>query len=55
MATFDDTAEITAALPAVHEDDRRGNRTWYVKDRAFAWERPFTKADIPQLASQLSR
>ena len=46
MASFDDVAQIAAALPAVHESDRRGNRVWYVKDKAFAWERPFTKADI---------
>ena len=46
MASFDDVAAIAAALPAVHEVDRRGNRTWFVKDRAFAWQRPFTKADI---------
>jgi hypothetical protein len=46
VASFDDVAQIAAALPAVHESDRRGNRVWYVKDKAFAWERPFTKADI---------
>jgi hypothetical protein len=46
VASFDDVAEIAAALPAVHQGERHGNRTWFVQDKAFAWERPFTKADI---------
>lgn len=44
--TLADVERITSALPDLTEGERHGNRTWYVGKKAFAWERPFSKADI---------
>jgi hypothetical protein len=46
VATLDDVAGLALALPDVVEGERRGNRTWFVAGKGFAWERPFSKADI---------
>ena len=46
MATIADVARIAAELPEVTEGETRGNRSWAVGGKAFAWERPFSKADI---------
>src|SRR5579859_5174482 len=46
MATIDDVARTATELPEVTEGERHGNLTWLVRGKAFAWERPFSKADI---------
>jgi hypothetical protein len=46
MANLDDAARMALKLPEATEGERRGARTWYVAGKGFAWERPFTKADI---------
>ncbi len=46
MVTVDDAARLALALPEVTEGERHGNRTWYVGRKGFAWERPFSQADI---------
>jgi hypothetical protein len=52
VATMDDAAAIALGLPEVTEDERHGNRTWYVGKKAFAWQRPFSKADIRRFGDQ---
>jgi len=44
--TYDQVAAIALALPDVVEGDRHGNRTWFIGKKGFAWERPYSKADI---------
>ena len=45
-ATIDEVARIVTALPEVTEGERFHRLTWFVGGKAFAWERPFSKADI---------
>lgn len=52
MVTLDEVAELAAALPEVSEGVRRGTRVWTVRGNSFAWERPFTKADIKRFGEQ---
>ena len=46
MMNIDDVADLACELPQVVEEERRGTRTWSVAGKCFAWERPFSKADL---------
>jgi hypothetical protein len=52
MATMEDAAKIASELPEVTVGERYGNRTWLVRGKAFAWERPFRKADIKRFGDE---
>jgi hypothetical protein len=50
MASWDDVARIALALPEATEGTSYGEtRSWRVRDKAFAWERPLRKADLAEL------
>ncbi len=52
MATIDDVAGLALRLPGVTDGERHGTRTWFVSGKAFAWERPFSKADLRRFGEQ---
>ena len=54
MQTFDDVARLVAELPEVTEGEEkhRGHRLWQVAGKGFAWERPFSKADIKRYGDE---
>jgi hypothetical protein len=54
VQTFDDVARLAAELPEVTEGEEkhRGHRAWQVAGKMFAWERPFSKADIKRYGDE---
>jgi hypothetical protein len=50
MATWDDVSRACLALPGTAElAPPEGTRSWRVRDKAFAWERPLRKKDLAEL------
>jgi len=60
VANLDDAAAVCAPLPGVaegrrgehHAGEGHGLRTWFVGKRSFAWERPFSNADIRRFGTE---
>ena len=50
VLSLEDAAALALALPEVTEGEKFGHRTWLVGGKGFAWERPFSKADIKRHA-----
>jgi len=51
-ASLDDVDALASALPDVTTGARHGNRTWFVAGKGFAWERPFSKADLKRFGDE---
>jgi hypothetical protein len=59
MVSLDEVARMATELPEVVEIERYGSRAWAVRGttgrggpKVFAWERPFSKADIRRYGSE---
>jgi hypothetical protein len=50
--TLDDVDAYATSLAGVAVGRRWGNRTWMVGDKGFAWQRPFSKADIKRFGDE---
>ncbi|NIK60340.1 MmcQ/YjbR family DNA-binding protein [Kribbella shirazensis] len=52
MASLEDVERVVLGLPGTEETTRHGNRTWKVAGKAYAWERPFSKADLKRFGDE---
>ncbi len=51
MVGIGDVEAVVAGFPGVTEGTSWNMRTWMVGSKGFAWERPFTKADVKRFGS----
>jgi hypothetical protein len=51
MADLEDVERLVAGLPGTRAGERHGHRAWDVAGKGFAWERPFSKADVKRFGA----
>ena len=52
MATWEQVRRIALRMPETSEQNRHGTAAWFVRDKAFAWERPLRKSDLEALGDR---
>ncbi|MEU8226763.1 hypothetical protein [Kribbella sp. NPDC048915] len=52
MASLGDVERLISRLPETEETSRYGMRSWTVGGKAYAWERPFSKADVKRYGDE---
>lgn len=52
MASFEDVERVVGGLPETEETTKYGRRTWAVGGKGYAWERPFSKADLKRFGDE---
>ena len=52
MLAITDVHAFATSLPGVTVGTKFRNKTWMVGDKGFAWERPFSKADLKRFGDQ---
>lgn len=52
MIRLETVRKLALGYPEVTEGERFGHRTWLVRGKAFAWDRPFSKADIKRFGHE---
>ena len=50
--TIEAVNAFATSLPGVTVGTKWGNRTWMVEDKGFAWQRPFSKADLERFGDE---
>jgi hypothetical protein len=53
VATIEDVALMALDLTGVEEGEHHGHRTWSIAGKGFAWERPFSKADLKRFGDTI--
>jgi hypothetical protein len=49
---LDDVDEFATGLPGVTVGVKYGHRTWLIDGKGFAWQRPFSKADLRRFGDE---